>query len=183
MKYREILKSLSENIFQQDRPISFNDISFITSETQSHIQIYRRNLFGLLIKSFSEDFPATLRCLGENNFYFLVRSFLLEKKIDEINIHNLSQKFCDFLKEKEEIHQDELLEYIAKLDLFWSQQEYDLENGLVLPVGIAQLWGRLLEDEDCHDLIIDLDRTQKICLRNNNGESELVILSGDVCDK
>ena len=69
MKYSEILGRVSNEIYDLDNSLD-SDISFITENTQENLGIYKRNLLGGLINSFSQDFNVTLKYLGFNNFRF-----------------------------------------------------------------------------------------------------------------
>ena len=182
MKYSEILGRVSNEIYDLDNSLD-SDISFITENTQENLGIYKRNLLGGLINSFSQDFNVTLKYLGFNNFRFFVKQFLVGHKITDHNIFASSYGFRDFIKDNFEVHQNDLLEYLSELDLFWNQYESNPnENGIKLPKGMALYWSALLNDTSCDNIEVDFNFTEIIKVDYRDDEAVLVIGAKQVND-
>lgn len=179
MKYVEILDLFSENIFRLDQKISPGFSSLFTENTSGNLEVYRRNLLGGVIKSFSQDFPSTLKYLGSNNFNFFVRDYLIKNRIKSPNLFEVSKGFPIYLADHLEVHEEELVEFLASLDLFWSHQHSVAQSQISLPAGIAQFWEAILGDQDSSSIIIDFNKTENISLAQRGEESVLVIKNGE----
>ena len=99
MEYKDILKRFSSSIFKLNKKNHKDLIGIITPESLININIYQRNLFGGLFKSFSIDFTVTKTYVGENNFRFLVKEYILKKDLVSPNILEASSGFIKFLQE------------------------------------------------------------------------------------
>lgn len=116
------------------------------------IQIYRRHLFGNIFAVLSEDYPVTSQYLTYPNFRYLIKEFIGSKQITSANIFNASLKFKNYISQRRDIHGDEIVEDLARLDYFWSYAPAHVGRSLSLPRGVLELWDNLRRGEEVSSL-------------------------------
>jgi len=172
MTYESTLQQISQAIFDLSGENQQHLSTFLNESSLKNVSIYQRNLMGNLIRSLSEDFPTTKKYLGESNFNYFLRQYLLENKIDTPVIFDISKTFPAFLEKHYETHQDDLVEYIAKLDLLWLR---DHTVNIEVPSGMTTYWNRLGADEDCHDITLSFEQYERVELIIKGEEKNLVV--------
>lgn len=175
MNYREQLKRFSNSVFSIGINSQDTDVSkFVEDKHLARMSVYRNNLLIGLIDRLSEDFIAVKNYLGENNFRFFVRNYLIERSITSPNISDVSKEFPDFLISQEQLADDKYIADLARIDLFYSY-EHDTEKTLELTKGITNFWQQLVDDE-VEEVELKLDRNTKEQIRIKFVEGERVLV-------
>jgi len=142
MEYKNVLDLLSENILSLKG--SNESLSPIISNGLDNMKVYKNNYLQLCFSNFSKDFPATKKHVGDNNFLFLTRTFLLDKGLKSANIFNSSEEFLFYLKSLDICKEDELLADLALIDFLWA---YGKINEIKITHGLLQYWEELVSDK------------------------------------
>ena len=66
---------------------------------EARVDIYANMYFYRLLDVLKEDFPATLRVLGEDNFHNLATGYLLEYPPTEPSVHYCGRHLAEFLRD------------------------------------------------------------------------------------
>ena len=66
---------------------------------EDRVDIYANMYFYRLLEVLKEDFPATLRVLGDDNFHNLATGYLLEYPPTEASVHHCGRHLADFLRD------------------------------------------------------------------------------------
>ncbi len=177
MNYREQLNRFSDSVFSIGMKSKYSDVSeFVEDKTLVRMSVYRNNLLVGLIDRLSEDFVAVKNYLGENNFRFFVRNYLIERSITSPNINDVSKDFPGFLATQEQLADDKYIADLARIDLFYSY-EHDTEKTLELTKGMTNFWQQLCDDE-VEEVELKLDRNAKEQIRIKFVEGERVLVMG-----
>lgn len=167
MNYKETLDLISRDIWTlvpgQNQLISNAD----------NLSIYQRNLFGGIIKSFSNDFKVLKLYLGDDNFTFFVRKFILDVKVNSLKLSEVSLAFPNFLENNIDIHQDELIKPLAQIDRLWSSNTQS--RSIDVPFGMTLYWSKLESKLDTKDIIINLEKLESVRLDIIEGEKRLLV--------
>ena len=113
----------------------------------------------------SGDFPALKKYLGENNFYFFARKHLKENGINSPSIQEVSKSFKTYMIDSYDVHNDDLVEDLAKIDLMWSHG-FPLQTEV--SKGALEYWQEIMFDKKS-EKVIDLSAQIKLTLINYNG--------------
>lgn len=173
MEYKEALDSISKDIIGLGTEDTNFSKSLLTIDSIENLNIYRRNLFGGILKSLSEDFVVVHKYLGDDNFSFFVRQFLIDVGVKSISFSEISSLFPDFLLKSFDIHQDDLVKPLADMDLIWSSGKYN--TSIKVPFGISLYWSCLESDKATKDVLINLDKNETVSIILNDGEKKLVV--------
>jgi hypothetical protein len=65
---------------------------------EARVDIYANMYFYRLLDVLKEDFPATLRVLGDDNFHNLATGYLIEYPPTEPSVHSCGRYLADFLR-------------------------------------------------------------------------------------
>ena len=65
---------------------------------EARVDIYANMYFYRLLDVLKEDFPATLRVLGDDNFHNLATGYLIEYPPTEASVHHCGRHLADFLR-------------------------------------------------------------------------------------
>ena len=147
--------------------------SLLTPETADRINIYRNNLFFGALKRLTEDFPGTCLYLGENNFQFFVRKYLLDRPLKSPNLMDLSRGFVPFLSDNQDIHQDDFVSSFGAIDLLWSHGQDG--DSCTIATGVFSYWHRICTEQSGDDLAVDFGSTEIVIVRDNGHEKNLVL--------
>jgi len=140
MSYKDYLTQISQAILKFDTDSSgLNNI--INEDTLQRFRIYKSNYFNHCQSILAGDLPALHKYLGENNFNFFVRKFLLEEGVNSAAIFELSEQFKVFIINSHDIHKDDLIEDIAKIDLLCS---HSLQKKISVVSGALEFWQELM---------------------------------------
>ena len=93
------IDSLSKSVIDNEDQVS----ELLTEETQNRLVIYQRNYLYGLIEALKERFPHALELLGENNFKFFARQYILEHPSRDSNLDNYGDDFIPFLCSRPEL--------------------------------------------------------------------------------
>lgn len=157
MDYKKQISSISDSIFNfLENNDKLNKTLFKT-ETLRNLKVYRRNLFFNSYQRLKEDYKGTYTHLGNENFRFLVRKYLIENKITSPNINIFSQNFAVFLKTTFDFHQDKLLEPISSLDLL---NKHEYSKFISVPKGTFEYWYHLISVKVVTKDTIDFNNTE-----------------------
>ncbi len=145
----------------------------LSEDSISNLKVYKKNYMNHVFNILSGDFPALKKYLGENNFYFFARKYLIEVGIQSPSIAELSRAFKVYLVGLHSLHEDDLIEDIVKIDLLWSQsypQEIEVSSGAL------EFWQELISG-DKSEKVINLDVLVRIVLINYKGEQAFKVLT------
>ena len=153
-----------------------HDCSLLTPETKNHLAIYQKNYLINLVDSLLHKFCSTVKLLGQNNFKFFAKSFVLANPSLSANIDDYGLGFPEFLGSREELVDISYVEHLARLDGFYFSAHQNGEY-IVLPKGILEIWDMLTHDKEPKPVEID-DSMEKIIL--NIGPSGTSLLPEEI---
>lgn len=177
MNYKEQLDLLSKSIFDiAAKEVDPNLSNLIVEHDLPRLNVYKNNLLTGVIDKLSEDFPGTKYYLGEKNFRFFARKSLFDQVISSPNIIDLSRGFPDYLASQADVHADDWLVDVARLDLLWSHGR-EPDDGLLVAKGLVLFWRKLCDD-NVGEFVADIDDSvsEKVCVRVVEGERVLVVV-------
>jgi len=164
VNYKSIMKEISLSIKNSN---SHKEIVFITKESKKNLIQYRKNILFHILNQVSYVYPTIVYLIGEKNLFYLSRLFYNEHNNNHSNIYNFISYFPLFLESKYEIHKDDILAEISKIDLLLHQSS---SQSIKSYEGILEYWK-------------DLQKKKKSKVTINfNQEVELSLdIKGDEC--
>ena len=168
MEYKDQLALLSQSILNfQDAP-SEPLMDILEGAKSKGLKVYQRNLFFLVYNRLREDYPATALHLGEDNFRFIVRKYLLEKQIQDPDISQFSRSFVPYMELTFEFHQDALLSPLARLDRLYT---FGPENEKCqVYQGVFLYWAQLMGGEESIHIDVDTSQLEEVFCLDVEGE-------------
>ena len=123
-----------------------HDCDLLTDQTRGHLGIYQKHYILNLVESLQSKFIATVKLLGEGNFKFFAKGYVLSTPSESPNIDDYGKSLPEFLGEQIELANIGYIKDLAKLDWFYFVAH---ENGefVVLPKGILEVWDLLAHDK------------------------------------
>ena len=172
MDYKKQLLNISQAILSPDQGSS--QLSAIIDENSiERFSVYKKNYLHHYFGVLSSDYPALKVYLGENNFYFFAQNCLKKNGLSSPSISVATRQFKDFMISSYDLHKDDLIEDIVKIDLLWSQS-YPQE--VTVTSGMLEYWQELVSGEKSNK-VINLDKLVKIILIDHNGEQAFKVLT------
>lgn len=167
--YKKTLNNISQSLLSLGQGL---DVDCLEDESVKNITVYTDNFLYTAIDRLSIDYAVTLKYLGKKNFAFFVRKMLLDEGITSPNFNDFSKSFPGYLKSQRDIHDDEILIAISRIDNLWSFEE----NGFILTFsGMLLFWKETLEEISSENKI-DLSKIEKIGIVSINGDNFLKVL-------
>ncbi len=170
MTYSEHLNKVSQSILNFNQSLHDNLQEIIQSKSIANISIYRKNLFFGAFNNLTTDYVGLRSHLGNNNFKFLVRKYLLESKIKSPNIFDFSKYFSIFLLNTFDFHKDDLLTHLARLDLLYQYGEVNKSQTIRVTTGVFAYWSGLINKVDNLSPQIDKNSQEEVIVFDDNGE-------------
>jgi hypothetical protein len=169
MDYKKFIDIFSKSIFDLSSEESRLPI---TIETRDNLSVYKVNLLYGLKERLENDFPKAYLYLEDNNFTFLVRSFIRNTAFKSANYFDVAREFLEFIKNSSEIHQDEYVYYLGIVDSFWS---FGFCADDRIPKGILELW--LSFDNDLEEeIIVKMDEFYRLSAINDVDETSFSLV-------
>ena len=177
MNYSKQLTLLSGYIQQLQSNSKDEVFEIIDPHKLSELNIYQKNLFGLIYSQIGDYYPVTQKYLGVNNFKFLIRQFIISGSHNSLTLDIVSANFVGFLEKMHTTHQDDLVVDIAKVDWLWSNC---VEKKILTAKGILSYWLALSESKETDQIIIDFNLNENISLKIKNDEKYLILEKDNV---
>jgi hypothetical protein len=154
MKLSEIYEQISAEINELD--FQKPSLGFLTKQSSHNINVYKENFLSGAIERLELAYPGVKSYLEGHNFNFFVRLYLKEESITSFNINNFIKGFVNFLISKFDIHENELLIFLARLDHMWHFGEND-QSETLFPKGLLYYRQALIEKIDTTNTL-DLEK-------------------------
>ncbi len=151
MSYKKQISLMSQVVFslgEQDR--SQLDGVVLRSDLKNMDAYWSNLLYGFTSK-FKKDLQGVHSHLGDSNFTFLVREFILERGLVTHSYKLNLRGFFEFLKFYEQTHDDDFLISLCELDYFWSFGFKDHKELNILKEVLCSWLG---EDVDCESSLL-----------------------------
>lgn len=136
----------------------------------SNIAVYQRNYLYSLIDCLSGKFTAVEKVVGEQNFRYLARMYILSCPSVSTNLDDYGYGFAEFVESRPETAEMFYLGELARIDRFWFDS-FDFPEPIEVMAGSLQLWQLIQLDEDIDQIEMDPDVKEYISVgKNDKGE-------------
>ncbi|WP_207912356.1 putative DNA-binding domain-containing protein [Pseudobacteriovorax antillogorgiicola] len=139
------------------------------STKQLELHPYIQNYLFNHLDALKEAFPATYRFLGENNFKYFGRLYLLDNPPGKANIDLYGEDFPEFLGKQDEFREMVYLKDIAAIDYLWFLQNTE-EATVRVADGTLNLWRGLVDEVELEEIEIDTNQPVDISCHWHQGE-------------
>lgn len=158
----------SKSIMEQKLDTPFGNT--IKESTRKNFSVYQNNFLFSLIDLLATKFEVTSIVLGENNFKFFSRLFILETPSTSTNLDEYGDSFPEFIKSRTEVADLYFLEDLAKIDLLWFHS-FDLPDCIHVKKGSLNLWNEIRNKEEIEKITVNkkILETIQIVLDENKG--------------
>ncbi|OUR99660.1 hypothetical protein A9Q84_01155 [Halobacteriovorax marinus] len=153
---KSILTNFTSDILNQEGETSSEVLKDTTS---SNMKYYKNNYLYNHLDHLGNAYKAVKVILGEGNFQYFARLFLLSTPPKMTDMNQYGAGFSEFLGERAELENIQYLFQIARLDWFWFAQT---EDEISIPQGIYQLWNAFLDGSDISEIEVDETIIEKI---------------------
>lgn len=165
---RDFYDTFSEAIEHQ-RPSEGFD-RWVKAEHKDRIAVYQRNYLYSLIECLSGKFSAVEKVIGEQNFRFMARMYILSNPSTSTNLDDYGYGFAEFIEARPEIAEMFYLGDLARIDRFWFDS-FDFPEPLEVMEGSLNLWQMIQLEEDIDQIELDPDQKEYISVaKNDKGE-------------
>jgi len=157
--YKDLLDQVSTEIFSLNTKERGGLEKIIEERYVDNFQIYQNNLFYFLNDKIQDQLIGTYLHMGQDNFRFFIRKFILDRGVSSIIINEVLLSFTDYLKKSFHIHDDKMLESLINIDLIWNglaaMNNWVVEGSLVY-------WQGLVENLELDEIKVDFDQEEKL---------------------
>ena len=138
--------------------------------TRESLSPYLNNYLYNHIDSLLETFVSILKILGENNFRYFARQYLLANPPKDPNLDKFGEGFPSFLAKRQELEELDYLSDLGFIDLFWSGVSPEPP---IVAEGTLHLWQLILDDASLDDVAIDPEKKERLYKFYKNGDTYL----------
>lgn len=140
------------------------------------LYVYRMNyLFGL-IDALKGKFATIHILLGEENFNFFARKYIINHPSRQENIDLYGDNFHLFLSTQNELIELFYLEDLGRLDLLWFWGRQGDKKSTHVASGLYHLWENLSNGVHIENIEIDMNKTETIFIMEERGETFLALV-------
>lgn len=148
----------------------------IRPETSGGLYVYRMNyLFGH-IDALAGKFASLKILLGEENFNFFARKYILTQPSIRENIDCYGEDFHQFLHQCSELEDIFYIQELGKLDLLWFWGRYHEVKSVDVAKGVYFIWEAICENSELKKQEVDMDSTETVCIIEEKGEYFLTLI-------
>jgi hypothetical protein len=171
MKNEEIIDQFFQTISLKKDP---DDVECLSSNSAQGILAYQNNYLYSHLTALKNHFPTILIFLGDNNFNFLARRYIVENPSRDSSIDVYGQSFPQFLGQQKEVSETIYILDLANLDYlfttsFLKQSEVSVYKNSFL------LWSRIKNHQPIENIEISTSTKERVVTRlDNEGNSFLV---------
>ena len=126
------------------------------SRREQGLNVYRMNYLFSHIDMLGENFAASRNVLGDQNFKFFGREYLIANPPSDPNIEQFGSTFAEFLAQREELQEVPYVAEVAKIDWMWATR-FAAPREIETFGGILSIWNLNLEGEGDEDMEYDPD--------------------------
>lgn len=162
---RDAFDILTKNIKTQTKG---NTAIFDRNEnsTNSGLSVYQNNFLFGLIDCLKNTFPSILFLLGDDNFKFFARKFIISNPGDQPDKNMYGLDFSEFIGQQQELSECFYLKEIGQLDRIWFLKEVGEQH--LYSLGVLDLWQKINSLNIVKKVDIDQNKRERVFLINKN---------------
>lgn len=143
---------------------------WVRDQHQDRIKVYQRNYLYSLIDCLSGKYTAVEKVIGEHNFRFLARTYILASPSTSTNLDDYGYSFAEFLESRPEVAEMFYLGPLARIDRFWFDS-FDFPEPIGVMAGSLHLWQLIQMDAEIDNIELDPDVLEYVSVgKNDKGE-------------
>lgn len=144
--------------------------NWVKDEQSKNIAVYQRNYLYSLLECLSGKFTSVEKVVGEHNFRYLARMYVLSCPSVSTNLDDYGYSFAEFIESRPETAEIFYLSTLARIDRFWFDS-FDFPEPIEVMAGSLQLWQLIQLDEEIEQIELDPDVKEYISVgKNDKGE-------------
>lgn len=160
--------TFSYAIEHQEPSEGFKD--WVKTEQLDRIAVYQRNYLYSLIDCLSGKFTSIEKVIGEQNFRFMARMYILAQPSTSTNLDDYGYGFAEFIESRPETAEMFYLGDLARIDRFWFDS-FDFPEPIEVMEGSLHLWQMIQLDQEIEQLELDPDTKEYVSVgKNDKGE-------------